>query len=199
MKAAVNLRVSSADQAGDGTSLGIQRERCTAYADSQGWELAEVYAEEGVSGDLERRPALDRLRHDARAGAFARLVVYDMDRLARNLRVQLNLAYELEDHGVEIIDMQHPNDPPFIRQIRGAVAEDELRKIRERTLRGVQAVVEAGWWPVGTPPYGTSALTLDLHGELEPLLVRAPMIGLLGLACQPQEQSEVDEPGKNGD
>jgi len=50
MKAAAYLRVSTSDQAQDGTSLDDQRRRCIGYVESRAWNLLDVYEDGGVSG-----------------------------------------------------------------------------------------------------------------------------------------------------
>ena len=57
-QAAIYARVSTEDQV-DGTSLDTQLERCRAYVSGRGWNLAGEFVDEGVSGSLSSRPALD--------------------------------------------------------------------------------------------------------------------------------------------
>ena len=73
MKAAGYTRVSTDEQAERGLSLLAQR-TASASAPSEGWELTEVYEDAGWSGSREDRPALQRLRADATAGAFDVLI-----------------------------------------------------------------------------------------------------------------------------
>src|SRR3712207_6306730 len=54
-----------------------------------------VYTEDGWTGELLARPALDRLREDARRGLFQVLYVYDRGRLARKFVYQEIVLEEL--------------------------------------------------------------------------------------------------------
>jgi hypothetical protein len=61
MRAVGYVRVSTDEQAREGCSLDNQEARIRAYAESQEWELVEMYREEGFSGkttDLQCPPIL---------------------------------------------------------------------------------------------------------------------------------------------
>ena len=77
------IRVSTEEQAIEGQSLDSQYARIKAYADSQGWDLIEVYREEGYSGKTIDRPELKRLIKTIAAGQIDVLLVYKVDRLTR--------------------------------------------------------------------------------------------------------------------
>lgn len=73
MKAVIYARVSTTDQAKEGTSITTQRHTCRAHIEQQGRTLIDEYVDEGVSGATERRPGLaptggtgDRSVHDSR-------------------------------------------------------------------------------------------------------------------------------------
>ncbi len=80
---ALYLRVSSEEQR-DRETIEIQRKFLDEYCRLYGLEVAEVYADDGVSGTvpLHERPEGRRLLEDAREGKFATLLVYKLDRLA---------------------------------------------------------------------------------------------------------------------
>ena len=86
------------------TTLDNQRAFCSAYIASQagqGWiEMPARYDDGGFSGGTLHRPALDRLREDARAGLIDMVVVYKIDRLSRSLKDFANLVDEFEKQNV---------------------------------------------------------------------------------------------------
>ena len=92
--AAIYTRVSTDDQAREGTSLAEQRDRLQAYCKSQGWQIHDVYEDDGFSGKNLDRPAMQRLIEDARQKQFDVVVVYKLDRLSRS---QKDVLYLLED------------------------------------------------------------------------------------------------------
>ena len=153
-RAAIYCRVSTDEQAERGTSLQDQRARCEAYCREQPWEVAAVYVDDGVSGATTDRPALNQLLAAAERRELDRIVVTDPDRLSRDLVDGLSLERDLARFEVAITYLVQPTMGTLERQIRGVIAEEERRKIRERTSRGLRAVAAAGHWPGGPPPYG---------------------------------------------
>jgi site-specific DNA recombinase len=87
----------------DPRDLAWQVGRCKAFCRSRGWMRVAVYADDGCSGvQLAERSQLARLLDDARAGLIDRVVVEDMQRLARS-PFQLNwLVEKFRECGVAI-------------------------------------------------------------------------------------------------
>lgn len=83
-------------------------------------------------------------------------IVYDPDRLPRNLWHQLLLAEELERCEVKLLIVSHPLELSpegwMFFQMRGALAEYERAKLLERTRRGKVGCIQAGYaWGSGVP------------------------------------------------
>ena len=70
MKAATYTRVSTPGQAVNGESLGMQKERLTAYVKAQGWKLYKVYEDKGYSGKNTERPAFQQMMQDVEMDLF---------------------------------------------------------------------------------------------------------------------------------
>jgi site-specific DNA recombinase len=159
-RAAVYARVSTAEQAQqDKASLPVQRERCEAYCQSQGWDVAEIYTDGGISGAQADRPALTRLMADARAGKFERAVFYRLDRFGRNTRDLQNLAHELKRYGVGIASVMDNFDTEsasgrLFFSLLSAVAEFERDQIGQRTKMGKIKAAQDGLWNTGCTPFG---------------------------------------------
>ena len=65
MKVAIYTRVSTEDQAREGTSLEVQSEFLVEFAKRQGWDVFDIYVDDGYSGYSTDRPALRKLLADA--------------------------------------------------------------------------------------------------------------------------------------
>jgi site-specific DNA recombinase len=61
-------------------------------ADSRNLKIIDEYIDRGVSGSKDRRPALDEMVKAARGGKFKFLIIYSIDRLARDTRHLLDLT-----------------------------------------------------------------------------------------------------------
>ncbi len=158
MKAAVYVRVSTEDQARHGYSLQAQVEACRARAEALGAQEVLVFADEGVSGALLSRPGLDGLREAVRGRKVALVVIWDPDRLSRNLSHQLLLTEEIEQARVrlEFVNFEWRQTPEgqLFYALRGAIAQYEKEKIRERTGRGRLQKARQGKLPLAFRPYG---------------------------------------------
>ena len=97
---ALYTRVSTEDQVRDGTSLQVQEEFLRAFALRQGWQVAELYMDDGYSGYYMERPALKRLLDDAQKGKFDCVLFYKLDRFSRNLKDALNTESALAAYNV---------------------------------------------------------------------------------------------------
>ena len=78
VRAALYARVSTS---GHGQDVGLQLDELRQVAAQRGWEPV-AYVDEGVSGSKDRRPALDRLMADARAGRLDLVDVWRFDSFA---------------------------------------------------------------------------------------------------------------------
>jgi site-specific DNA recombinase len=170
-RVSIYARVSTEDQAKHGYSLPSQMEACRKYAEERGWAVVDEISDEGVSGAALDRPGLDRIRDMAQAGEIDSVLVYEMDRLSRKLAHQLIIEEELGQAGVSVHyvlgDYEDTDEGRLMKQIRGAIAEFERAKIRERMRRGRRACVKSGDVLVhGCSPYGYHLQTLDGKRQL---------------------------------
>ena len=149
LTAALYARVSSDQQAEEGTiesQIAAIDERATA--DALVIEASMRFIEEGYSGATLARPALERLRDLAFAGAIDRLYVHDPDRLARKYAYQVLLLEELQRAGVEVVflkhELGHSPEQELLLQVQGMLAEYERGKILERSRRGKRHAASRG-------------------------------------------------------
>lgn len=139
MKVALYLRVSTAEQ-----TVDSQRRELQTYAARHNWDIVAQYEETG-SGAGTRRPELERLMGDARAGKFEAVLVWKLDRFGRSLIDLLAKLDQLDTEAVRFIavsqgidtDRKNPSAQLLLRVV-GAVAEFERELIRERTRSGLK-------------------------------------------------------------
>jgi site-specific DNA recombinase len=117
------------------------------------------FVDDGYSGATLVRPALERLRDFAAAGAIQRIYVHSPDRLARSYAYQVVLLDEWRRYGAEVVFLnkaigQSPEDD-LLLQVQGVVAEYERAKIMERCRRGKRHAARTGNIGVmSCAPYG---------------------------------------------
>jgi site-specific DNA recombinase len=138
-KAALYARVSTDAQQKEGTieSQLVELRRQIAVA---GHVLAAEYIDDGYTGTLLDRPALNRMRADLKTDRFDRIYFLAADRIAREVEYQRIIVGELLKHGKQITingkDYEQNPENKLTLTMLGAFAEFERAKIIERTTRG---------------------------------------------------------------
>ena len=142
-RAAIYARVSTFDQTTENQIIELRR-----YAETRSWTARE-YIDEGVSGSIDHRPALDKLFRDARRRRFDVLACWRLDRLGRNLKHLILFLEELQALGVDFVSLAEGIDAttPAGRlqmHILGAIAEFERARSAERVRLGLARVRAQG-------------------------------------------------------
>lgn len=148
--AALYIRVSTIDQAREGYSIDGQRDALLAFCKAHGYEVYDIYVDDGYTGANMDRPDLTRLRQDAKNRKFNIVLVWKLSRLSRRVLHQLTLVEELHQHGVTFRSITEPFDTssPFGRafmQMLAVFAELERENIRENVLMGIRRRVAEGY------------------------------------------------------
>ena len=169
-RAAIYARVSSEKQAQQDT-IASQIQALRARVGEEGLTLDEelCFIDDGYSGSTLVRPALERLRDQAAAGAIDRLYVHSPDRLARRYAYQALLVDEMQHCGVELVFLNRPlgkgPEDDLLLQVQGIVAEYERAKILERSRRGKLHAARRGRVSVmAHAPYGYRYISKGIAG-----------------------------------
>jgi site-specific DNA recombinase len=144
-RASLYLRVSTLEQAvSERTSLETQRERGIALAVSKGFlppRDEDIYTDASSGFSLDERPALEKLRNKIKNKLVDAVIVWKIDRLARNTLDSLTIAKEFKDNGVGIysvvdsIDTSSKEGDIYFKFL-SIFAEMEREAIRERMMSG---------------------------------------------------------------
>lgn len=168
---AAYARVSSERQAQNRTiesQLTALRER----AAQDGYVIGEklLFVDDGYSGELLQRPALEALRDKAAAGEIDRVYIHSPDRLARRYAYQVLLLDEFRRAHVEVMFLNHSVDQSpegeLLLQVQGVIAEYERAKIMERCRRGRRQQALMGDVGVfGKAPFGYRYVAKSMEGR----------------------------------
>ena len=103
MRVAAYCRVSS-DSKDQLHSYAAQiRSYTEEIAQHDGWELVDVYADEGLTGTrMDKREDFNRMMRDCRKGKIDRILVKSVSRFARNTKDCLSTLRELSALGVSV-------------------------------------------------------------------------------------------------
>jgi len=129
-----------------------------AQGDGSAIDQSLQYVDDGWSGELLARPALDNLRDAVKNKTFDTLYLYDLGRLSRNFLNQLILKKELTEAGIQIIslhDINGENPESLLAQnVMGLFHDYERIKIAERFRRGKLYKAKSGILFGWQAPYG---------------------------------------------
>jgi DNA invertase Pin-like site-specific DNA recombinase len=131
-------RVSTAKQGESGLGLEAQQSAVASFVTAQGGAIAKGYIEV-ESGKRSDRPKLaEALAHAKCIGAT--LVVAKLDRLSRNVAFLSSLM----ESGVDFTACDNPHANRLTIHILAAVAEDEAKRISDRTKAALAAYKARG-------------------------------------------------------
>ena len=149
------LRVSSNGQVEHGYGLESQEHACRERAKAIGADIVAVVREEGVSGKDAERPSLAEALGMVENGEADSIMVYRLDRLARDLVLQEIFIREIAAAGGVLLSSSASEDEvlrddtadparTLMRQMLGAYAQYERSMITLRLARGRAAKRRAG-------------------------------------------------------
>ena len=131
-------RVSTVRQGQSGLGLEAQRAAVAAFLPSTGGTILAEFTEV-ESGKKANRPELAAAVRMCRETG-ATLLIAKLDRLARTVAFTANLM----ETGVRFIAVDMPNADRFMLHVYAAVAEEEARRISERTRAALAAAKSRG-------------------------------------------------------
>lgn len=163
LNVALYCRVSTEEQR-EGQTIDSQIAELERFVHDKQWTVIGVYKDEGWSGSILDRPALDQLRDHAGQGRFQAVLVNDVDRLARDVSHLGILKRDFESRMVRLIFRKLPGEQSpthnLLVNILGSFAEFERELIADRTRRGRRHKVEVRKQHIGSiPPYGFRYIT----------------------------------------
>jgi DNA invertase Pin-like site-specific DNA recombinase len=136
-------RVSTKQQGQSGLGLDAQEKAVKDYATASGAKIMATYTEV-ESGKRADRPELAKAIAHARRSKGT-LTIAKLDRLARNVAFQSALM----ESGCDFVACDNPHANRLTLHILAAVAEDEARRISERT-KAALAAAKARGVPLGS-------------------------------------------------
>ena len=172
------IRVSTDGQAENGMGLAIQKDSIKKFiAEHPEYRLVRIYEDPGVSGASINRPGLRALLDAAKEKRFGKVIIAKLDRLARDLYIQLWVEKELLVDGIEVVSLSEGfsgSDPITVamRQIVGVFAQLEKGRITERLLSGRLKKASLGGYAGGGLPRGYATDDGKLRQNKDAVTVR---------------------------
>ncbi len=158
MNVVVYTRVSSKEQL-QGYSLDSQRKLCSEYAEKQGWNVLQIFEEQGESARSADRTQLGKMLEYCikNKGKVDAVLVHKIDRFARQADDHHYIRAALSRCGVVLRSVNENIDESstgkFLENMFAAVAQFDNDVRADRTREGLKERVRQGLW-AWAPPLG---------------------------------------------
>ncbi len=170
-RAVLYARVSTEEQS-KGYSLSTQLDACRKYAESKGYTVAHEFKDAHTGTELDR-PGLNELYQFIETTKVGYLIVYDIDRLSREVGNQAIIEMEMTSAGLRIdyVLGQYAETPDgeLLKLVKSGIAQFENRIRTERSRRGKLGKAKAGFviCPTGRAPFGYDYISEVRKGSFE--------------------------------
>ncbi|WP_242841086.1 recombinase family protein [Clostridium akagii] len=162
-----------------GESIKNQITLCKEYFNRQNKNCKfEIFEDEGFSGGNINRPSFKRMMELVKIKQFDAVVVYKIDRIARNIVDFVNTYDKLEKMDVKLVSITEGFDPStpigkMMMMLLASFAEMERMNIAQRVKDNMKELAKFGRWSGGTPPTGyTTEKVLDNGKQITYLKIR---------------------------
>lgn len=163
-------------------SIDNQRRMCREYADHRFHGQIDSYVDyfdEDFTGANTKRPGLQRLLADIESGQIDVLIVYQLDRLSRDVRDFANIYSLLEEHGVSFVSVKEQIDTTTpigkaMMYVTVVFAQMERETIAARVTDNMIGLAKKGYWVGGQPPLCYNRQRIEVDGKKHVILVLNP-------------------------
>nr|DAH47768.1 MAG TPA: integrase [Caudoviricetes sp.] len=174
MRVALYARVSTEEQAIHGLSIGVQQESLKKWASENHHTIVDMYVDAGISArkPASKRPSLQRLLDDVRAGKIDMIVFTKLDRWFRNVKEYYKVQEVLEQHDVSWRALEEnyeteTSNGVFTVNIMLSVAQSEADRTSERIKVVTKNKRDKGLCHQGKKPLGLNIVKGELVEDPE--------------------------------
>lgn len=174
--AVIYARYSSTNQREE--SIEGQLRECRRYAERYGFQIIKEYTDSAISGRSDDRPSFQRMIRESESGAFQAVIVWKLDRFARNRHDAAVYRYKLKKNEVKIYSaMENISDGP-----EGIILEGLMESLAEYYSANLSENIKRGCYDAalhhrvfGKPPLGLKKApdgTYEIDPVKSPIIVR---------------------------
>ena len=174
MKAVIYARYSSDNQREE--SIEGQIRECTEYAEYNDIEIVGQYIDRAFSAKTDDRPDFLRMVNDSSKRLFDIVLVWKLDRFARNRYDSAFYRYSLRKNGVQVVSVKEniSNGPEgiILEAMIEAMAEYYSANLAQNVKRGFKENALKGRWNGGAVPLGYKVVDhkLEIDETTAPLV-----------------------------
>ena len=139
MTAVIYARYSTDSQREE--SIEGQIRECTAYAEKNGFTVVKHYIDRAVSAKTDNRPQFQQMIKDSERGIFDVIIVWKLDRFARNRYDSARYKTQLKRNGVKLVSatevISAGPEGIILESVLEGYAEYYSADLSEKVVRGM--------------------------------------------------------------
>lgn len=168
--AVIYARFSSAKQ--NEQSIDGQMRCCEEYAERMGYKVVGAYIDRAMSGTNDNRPQFQKMIEDSNKKLFNYILVWKLDRFARNRYDSVIYKRRLEKNGVKVLSSTETvgvgDESVIIESIYESMAEMYSKQLSQNVKRGMQETAlkcgnTGGYLPFGYLMTEEKQIVIDEH------------------------------------
>ncbi|WP_242955988.1 recombinase family protein [Faecalibacterium sp. An58] len=175
MTAVIYARYSSDNQREE--SIEGQIRECTAYAEKNGITVVKHYIDRAISAKTDNRPQFQQMIKDSERKLFDIVLVWKLDRFARNRYDSARYKTQLKKNGVKLMSATEIiSDGPegiILESVLEGYAEYYSADLSEKVVRGMTENALKGKYNGGAVPIG---YVIDAKQRFQPDFLTAPFV-----------------------
>lgn len=175
MKAVIYTRYSSDNQREE--SIEGQLRECKSYADKNDIIILDTYIDRALSAKTDNRPEFQRMIKDSAKNLFDAVIVWKLDRFARNRYDSARYKATLKKNGVKVISaMETISDGPegiILESMLEGYAEYYSAELSQKVIRGMTENALKAKYNGGSMTFG---YTIDKDRHFQPDPETAPVV-----------------------
>ena len=169
MKAVIYARYSSDNQREE--SIEGQLRECTAYCQKNDITILRTYIDRAMSAKTDHRPDFQRMIKDSAKGLFDVVIVWKLDRFARNRYDSAHYKAQLRKYGVKVLSAtENISEGPegiILESMLEGMAEYYSAELSEKVIRGHTENALKCKYNGGTPTFGF-IIDKDKYYQIDP-------------------------------
>lgn len=169
MKAVIYARYSSDNQREE--SIEGQLRECMAYCKKNDITVLRTYIDRAMSAKTDHRPDFQRMIKDSAKGPFDVIIVWKLDRFARNRYDSAHYKAQLRKYGVKVLSAtENISDGPegiILESMLEGMAEYYSAELSEKVIRGHTENALKCKYNGGTPTFGY-IIDKDMQYQIDP-------------------------------
>ena len=139
-------------------SIDGQLRECYSYAERNNYAVVGEYIDRALTGTTDKRPEFLRMIEDSKKQIFNYILVYQLDRFARNRYDSAIYKSKLTKNGVRVISAREniTDDASgvLVEGMLESMTEYYSKELSQKTKRGMKESILKGNWTGGYIPYG---------------------------------------------